>query len=630
MLWPTCRNLCAAERLDGFDFQRTGLGPRAALGCECFWFAAWACGLRRFAAAGAKDFASLLAHASDQERRFRERSWRIVSRASEASRQFDLLENWLQSNPDLIAAVLITFGFLLRLHVASGTFLDPDEALHFWAANRASLGAAYQGSLHLSHPPLLVLVLYFFRWFGTSEVVLRLPAAVAGAAFCWPAFKWLTGLFGSAAGWIGLIFLTFLPPMIALSSEVRQYALLLALLAGSAYLLERAFEENSAKAMVGAFVCLYLAMLSHYSAFLFAATTGIYATVRMAARRFSTKLVVIWIAGQLFGLGIAAFLYVTHLSRLEQLQGVHASNWLPTAYLPNSYFHAGNPLIWALSRTGSIFQYMFGQLAIGDVACLFFVVGVVFLLRRNIARGTFEVDTRLLGAFLLLPFVLTCAAALAGKYPYGGTRHSAFLALFAVAGISALLAGTLQQKAARGTVVAILVVILCNSLAWRHRPDMSREHMDEAVAFINQHVPLADTIFVDNQTGILLGHYLCQQKPYELDRSVANFRSLECAGHRIIATDGEDFWFTADNFLRRWNEMLGKYGARPDETVWVVQAGWNVNLAQQLRGQFPQFRDLRTQPFGKNISIFKLQTNKIVPDPAVSRLLARFASGPGS
>jgi len=540
-----------------------------------------------------------------------------VSRASELNRRLDLLENWLQTHPDLTAAAILTLGFLLRLHVASGTFLDPDEALHFWAANRASLAAAYQGSLHLSHPPLLVFVLHFCRWLGTSEVVLRLSSAIAGTAFCWPAFKWLTGLFGSTAGWIGLILLTFLPPMIALSSEVRQYALLLVFIAGAAYLLERALAEDSAKSMLGSFASLYLGLLSHYSAFLFAATLGIYAILRIASRRFSTNVIATWIAGQMLGLGIAAFLYVTHLSRLEQLQGAQVSNWLPTAYLPNSYFHAGSRWAWALTRTGSIFQYLFGQLAIGDAAGLFFIAAAVFLLRRKVDRGKFGVDARLLGVLLLLPFVLTCVSALAGKYPYGGTRHAAFLAMFAVGGVSVLLARILKQRMAWGAVLAVLVVISCNSFAWRHRPDLAREHMSEAVEFISQRIPPGDAIFADNQTGILLGHYLCQQKPFEPDRSIPNFRSFECGGRRIIATGGEDFWFTTDNFFRRWQEMVPTYGLRPEQLVWIIQAGQNANLARELR-KFPEFRDLPTQSFGRNISIFRLRADQPMPGPASS------------
>ncbi len=521
--------------------------------------------------------------------------------ANETTGRLDRFENWLQAHSNLTAAIVLTAGFLLRLYAASGTFLDPDEALHFWAANRTSLGAAYQGSLHLSHPPLLVLVLYFCRWLGTSEVVLRLPSVIAGTFYCWAAFKWMAGLFGRATGWIGLILLTFLPPMIELSSEVRQYALLLVFLAFAAYFLERALAENSAKAMAWSFVCLYLAMLSHFSAFLFAATIGMYGILRLATRRPSTKIMVAWLVGQMFSLGIAAFLYVTHLSKLEELQGAHVPNWLPSVYLPNSYFHPGHGgrLLWALARTGSIFQYTFGQLVVGDVAFPLFIVGVVLLLRKKIIPGKFEVNTQLLGIFLLLPFVLTCIAALLGKYPYGGTRHSAFLVMFAVAGVSLCLAKITWPRMGWGIAVAILVVVVCNVFEWRQQPSMRRAdqniaQMNGAMEFMRQHIAPADVIFVNNQTSSLLGHYLCQQKPFEFDRSVPDFRSFECGGHRVIAAS-EEFRYTAENFFARLDDMVKRYGLKPDQAVWIVQVGWDIHFVQDLRTKYPEFRDLKVQ-----------------------------------
>jgi len=539
-----------------------------------------------------------------------------VSRASETTGGLAGLENWLQTHSDLVAAMVLLVGFALRLHAASGTFLDPDEALHFWAANRASLSAAYEGSLHLSHPPLLVLVLYFWRWFGTSEVVLRLPSVIAGTVFCWAGFRWLTGLFGLGAGWIGLIFLAFLPPMLRISSEVRQYALLLVFIALAAYLLERALTENSVRLMGLASLSLYLAMLTHYSAFLFAATIAIYTLLRIGLRRPAPAVMVTWFTGQLLGLGIAVFLYVTHLSRLEELQGAHVPNWLPSVYLPNSYFHPGHGgrWLWALARTGSIFQYTFGQLVVGDLAFPLFVIAVVLLLRKKIAPGEFDPEPRLLGILLPLPFVLTCVAALLDKYPYGGSRHSAFLVMFAVAGVSMVLAKITSQRLSRAVVAALLIVVACNAFAWRHQPymlrtDQKRANMDEALRFLQQQTAPSDVVFVNNQTSIVLGHYLCQTRAFEFDRSVPGFRSFACGGRRVIAAS-EEFRYTAENFFVRLNEMAQKYGLRSDQAVWIVQVGWDINFTQELKKQYPEFRDLKVQSFGQNISVFKVVTGQ--------------------
>ena len=81
--------------------------------------------------------------------------------------------------------VLLLAGFAMRLWRASGTFLNPDEAMHFLAANQTSWWLTYQASWNLAHPPLLVLILHAWRSLGTSEIILRLPSIVAGIAFCW-------------------------------------------------------------------------------------------------------------------------------------------------------------------------------------------------------------------------------------------------------------------------------------------------------------------------------------------------------------------------------------------------------------------------------------------------------------
>jgi uncharacterized membrane protein len=220
-----------------------------------------------------------------------------------------------------MAAALVVLGFCYRLWLAHATFFNTDEAWHFSVANQDSLLAVYKASLTLAHPPLLVVILYFWRHLGTSDVMLRFPGVLAGSIFCWVFYKWLDVLVGRTAAWVGLIFATFLPPMIALSAELRQYSLLLMFAAAAAYLTERALAENSAGKMLLSCLCLYLAMLSHYSAFLFAASLGVYVILRMISLRMTsrgprTALLTTWVIGQVAGLGLAWFLYATHISKL--------------------------------------------------------------------------------------------------------------------------------------------------------------------------------------------------------------------------------------------------------------------------------------------------------------------------
>src|SRR5207244_5598646 len=125
---------------------------------------------------------------------------------------------------------------------------------------------------------------------------------------------------------------------IDLSTEVRQYALLLAFVMGSAYFLERAVRENSAISMLASGVFLWFALFSHFSAFLFAAVLGVYAILRMLEQRTPLKIVAVWELGQVVGVGICYLLYVTQILWLV-LAYVGSSvykGWIGCEYLDNS------------------------------------------------------------------------------------------------------------------------------------------------------------------------------------------------------------------------------------------------------------------------------------------------------
>jgi len=516
------------------------------------------------------------------------------------------LERWFVAHFNFSVILVLTAGCLIRLRAASGTFLNPDEALHYLLANQPSWRLAYEASLSNAHPPLLTFVLYFWRTLGDSELVLRLPSVIAGTSFCWIVFKWLTRIFGLTAGFIGLILVTFLPPMIGLAAEVRQYALLLFFLASAAYWLERALEEHSAGMMLLSAMCLCLAMLAHYSAILFAAAIGVYSLLRMITRRSAGRVWAAWIVGQAGALALFAFLYVTHIS---QLKGDYASGTI-NGWLANSFFRPGhdNPLVFVMARSGGVFQYVFGQLAVGDVAFVAFVAGVVLLWRGS--PGNSNVANSQLGTFLLLPFAIGAGASLTRIYPYGGTRHSAFLVTSAVAGVSFVLARLVKQRIGRGIVLAVLVAAVCNAFGKPHRPymlpeDQGRLQMTRAMEFVHSQIPQSDVIFVDYQTRLLLAHYLCPQQQMSFKPSGARLEEFSCSGYRVAAAGPELFIFTAENFPRWWDELMRLHLVQSSQSVWIVQAGWEVYLAHDLH--------LSPQSFGRNITIFKLTAGQSMP-----------------
>lgn len=517
--------------------------------------------------------------------------------------------------PNTGAPFILLAAFLVRLWVASQSFLNEDEALHFMAANQPSWKLTYQASLTISHPPLLIFLLHLWRMLGTTEIVLRLPSVIAGTVFCWFLYKWLSDLFGNGTGLIGLIFASFLPPLIALSAEIRQYALLLVFAMCFLYLLESALTENSAGKMLAADACLWLAILSQYSAVLFAAALGIYAVWRISKQRSSRLLIAVWAAGQAVALLLCAQLYRFYISAIGR-PALHS--WMDI-YLHNSYFDPArhHVLSFIFARTVSLFQYVFGQNAVGDVMFLCFVVGLVFLFR---AKPLGAISSRQLALLLILPFAINCAAAFADLYPYGGTRHCVFLAPFAIAGVSFGVHRLLGQRTWLAVAIALLIATACNIFPSHRLPYMPpseqrKFHMQEAMAFIHGHIPQNELLFADSQTSLLLGHYLCRQQPFFVNVWKLGFQTISCDGYRVAAADGNVFFFRATNFFPAWDEMVRAYDLKPGDKVWVIQAGWlwEDNLARQLELQYPQFRDLKTYSFGHNITMFELPVGPAMP-----------------
>jgi hypothetical protein len=519
-------------------------------------------------------------------------------------------ESWILAHSSLLAALILLLGFGVRLWMASGTFFNVDEAQHFLAANQPSLAAAYRASLELAHPPLLILVLHYWRFFGSSDFVLRLPSVIAGTVFCWLTWKWLTMLFGRRPGWIGFLFVTFLPPLIGLSAEVRQYSLLLCFVAASAICLEQALLEDSARKMFLYAIFLCLAILSHYSAPLFVGAIGLYSATRLLRDRLAPSLVASWIAAEALALGLLGFLYRVQVSPLK---GSEMAEVAKQTWMRNSYFQPGhdNPLLFLFARTFGVFQFVFGQNAIGDVAGLLFFVGLVLLFRRSAFLEHSAISPRLLAAFLLLPFVLNGATGLLDIYPYGGTRHSVFLAMFALAGTSLCLAHWAGQKVGRGAGVALLIVAICHLFGAPHRPymlraDQNEENMARATDAIRRRVPAGVPLFADSQTGFLLRRYVCPEPLTISETSTPDLRTFRCAGHRVISTRREAMTISAAELLRLSDKIAQEGGLKAGEELWIFQAGFDVHLASDLPRQQPEPSGLQVESFGRNIALLRI------------------------
>lgn len=512
------------------------------------------------------------------------------------------VDGWLNNHLQAVALIVTGAGLVLRLLAASGSYLNPDEALQYAQFNQASLRQAYQAGLSLPHPPLYYVILYYWHLLGRSEFMLRLPSVLFGTALCWVTFKWIGNLFGRAAGLAGLAIVAFCPSLIALSGEVRQYALLLLCMVSALYFLEQAFQQQSASKMWCFSAFLYLAILSHYSAAFFVVAVGLYSLARIAQAPPSRKFVTAWLVGQVGALAIYVVLYLTHLAKLRK----NVSAW--GGDLDKFYFHSyrDDIFVFTLRHTFEFFRYLLAQSYLAGTMLLLFVVGVAILFARDLLSRSGKPSSRL-GILLFFPFVALWLAALAGIYPFAPSRHTVFLAPFVIAVSAFMLATLCRQKIWAGFLVATILMAAGN---WYGLPtetlltkaNQRRPLMIAAVDDMRQSIPKGDVIFVDYQSSLPLAYYLCGPKAIiSLDRSHAGFYQFNCNGYSVVSVR---FWkLRAESLALPFQEMARSYGLRPGDRVWVFQAGWAGNLVAQLQELLPQFQCLSPRLFGGNISV---------------------------
>jgi len=525
----------------------------------------------------------------------------------------------LQACGSSLALVCVLAGFVWRIWLAHATFLNTDEAWHFATANQKSLSAAYNASLTLAHPPLLVLILYFWKQLGTSDLMLRLPGVVAGSFFCWIFYKWLLRIMGEAAAFAGLVLACFLPPMVALSAELRQYELMLLFAVSSAYFLECALAEKSSKLMLPSCGCLYLAMLSHYSAFLFAAALGLYAIVRLSGCKPGIVVSVIWTAGQVLGIGLAAFLYKTHISKLGSVYPVaQPLQRFGDFYLSDWYFHAGRDhLLRFLYRgTFGVFRFILGQTGVGQIAAMLFVAAILLLVFSK-AKLPSGISSWHVVILLLAPFLVNWITVVSGLYPYGRTRQCMFLVMFALGGVGVAATRICRNSIAAAAAVALLIVIVCQIFGTPQGRDMlplseqRHEHMAQMLQFIRGNVGAGDLIFTDQATSFQLRHYVCNQEPVNLEAFSEGFQRFSCGGFRVVFTGPNDGAFTAQSVAERWRNGDGRLDLTASAiNVWVVQGGWASGLGEDLR-RMPRLSAIDVHAFGRYLEVFRLPNRPI-------------------
>jgi len=511
--------------------------------------------------------------------------------------------------------LMLAAGLAIRLWQAHAIFLNPDEALHYLLSVQPSLSLTYQETLGTAHPPLYIVFLHYWGHLGRSEFFLRLPSVLTSMGFYCMVFLWLQKVVNRKAALIALIMLLFSPAMIYLSTELRQYAFVLFFCSSALYVLECAIGKDSAALQILSGLALWLALLTHYSALFFALTLGLYALSRIWSARPRTGFVTMWVVTQLVALAIIGVLFKTHIS--EQLSSGRAEA-IADSYLRGSTFHPGQDHVvsFVFKTTIRLFHYFFSQEVVGIVGLLLFVYAIVILWRsKDQPVSSFQPTSRQLALLLAFPLVANCLLALRAIYPYGGTRHDSYLAIFAIPGIAIALARWSPRNGWIPIGALAAVLWICNLFPapagqYISLKNQSRAVMQNAVNYLRG-VPPGSIIFTDNQGGLLLSYYLCDRKMVLFDPPYEDLFSAPCGTSQVVSLDPRKWIFQADTFPDEMKRLLRTYNPTSQRPLWVFQAGWLVDKEADFRTELRQSCCRPSDQFGKNILVCQMD---LIPD----------------
>jgi Dolichyl-phosphate-mannose-protein mannosyltransferase len=464
--------------------------------------------------------------------------------------------------------VVFVAGLALRLRLALTTYLNPDEALQA-LLSFAGWPQVWRNSLTVTHPPLLILITHLVSMVSRTGIAVRMVPILAGSLFPVVLFVWLRRVAGIGAGMTAMFLLTLAPHLVTVSAQLRSYTLALLLLSASLLALDHAIDTGRWQTMWVFNVLLWACIFSDYSMAWFAGAAGVYALLRLRGSSAAIKLS--WAAGQAVALALFGTLYVL---QVRHFRDSSASMEALTEWLQGAFPEPRTLLIFPFSNTLKQFAYLADSVPLGLAALLMFATAVILLWTGRTTIG--REKSRALALLLAVPFLLGIAGAYARAFPYGRTRHTLVLGLFAAAGI-----GIFMEQCRPRIAAAILWAALLLTPLWHHYgpedpQDIStdrfrKQWMIDFREYMHAHIPPDALIFTEGETLLMLAYYE-GGVPLVSSRGFTEVR----LGGRWRAVMRDYKYNTPQEYTAAMRAFRAQYWIPEPAPVWVIDGGWDV------------------------------------------------------
>jgi Dolichyl-phosphate-mannose-protein mannosyltransferase len=515
------------------------------------------------------------------------------------ARWYTAADTWTDAHLDWVMWLVTVGGLYVRIQHASTNYLNADETQIMVPPLQHGLATVYSAALIFPYGPLANLLLHYMAFFGSSELYFRMPSVLAGALLAFVGYKWVSETFGKCAGLVTGWLLAFAPSLVNLSAQVRHYTIHALFIACSLYCLERAVREQSRKWMRYFGVSIFLAILTMYMSIWYLAAIGTYAVLRMAHKELSGALVRQWIKIHAGAAGLLIAAYTTHL---HKLRGNEAERFARDGWLRPSYFHPESQTLidFLWHATENLFAYVFANKTLGAISIIVFLAGIgLILLNKTGVPG----NRRMALLSLVMPLVVTATAGALGIYPYGGSRHDAFMALFVIAGVAVTLAAALRNR-----VLVTLLVTLCLIPNWLESaephplddlPAVSKiDQMHHALAFLSSLIPRPAVLLVDDIGATTLNYYLCHGRTEDWRPVAPGIVTYRCGRYRLLATA---IWAASPSTFPR--TLAEARAAMPNmfaDPVWVFSESTvltnDETRSEEFRGVFGKIELYQVSP----------------------------------